>query len=181
MDIGALLIILALLVLVGLFISRPLLEKSSNYQTAGATPAGASGDQQSTLLAERDRIINTLKELDFDHALRKIPDSEYKIQREALVKQGAHVLQELEEFDSEPFEGEIDDQRDYEDQVQVRKQKTESSKEVTSEVATIDEVEMMLAEKRRKRNGKATGFCAQCGGVLHKYDTFCPKCGTKLG
>jgi hypothetical protein len=30
-----------------------------------------------------------------------------------------------------------------------------------------------------KKAERATGFCGQCGGVLHAGDNFCPKCGKK--
>jgi hypothetical protein len=43
-----------------------------------------------------------------------------------------------------------------------------------------DELEVMLANRRRARQEKSAGFCHQCGGPLQKSDQFCPKCGASL-
>ena len=96
MDIGSILLLLALLVLIGLFIARPLIDRE-------AVVVSPEEDQQeheiSTLLAERDRILTALHELDFDHALGKIPEQEYPPQRALLLLQGADVLRKLDEYD----------------------------------------------------------------------------------
>ena len=66
MDIGSIFLILAILVLVVVYIAQPLLQRNA---------ASVSDEEQeySALLAERDRILNILQELDFDHTLGKIP------------------------------------------------------------------------------------------------------------
>jgi hypothetical protein len=59
MDIGSLLLILALVILVGLFIARPLFDRKAEVV---ASPSGQSDHQRSALLAEHDRILNALQE-----------------------------------------------------------------------------------------------------------------------
>ena len=44
-----------------------------------------------------------------------------------------------------------------------------------------DELEALLANRRRERQEKSAGFCPQCGGALQQSDRFCPKCGASLG
>ena len=93
MDIGSILFLLALLILIGLFIARPLFDRDA--------PSNAHEDDQtehevSTLLAEQDRVLNALQELDFDHALGKIPEDEYPAQRSLLLQRGADVLRQLD-------------------------------------------------------------------------------------
>ncbi|MEA3351438.1 MAG: hypothetical protein U9Q82_12510, partial [Chloroflexota bacterium] len=68
MSLSSIFIILAILILTALFISRPLFEPSSTVVTQVE-------HELSALLAERDRIVNALSELDFDHDLGKIPEA----------------------------------------------------------------------------------------------------------
>jgi hypothetical protein len=82
MDLGSVFLILALTILVGLFVSRPFFERQK------AIPNGKTSSldhDRSALLAERDRVLNALKELDFDHTLGKIPEDEYPEQRTCCV------------------------------------------------------------------------------------------------
>jgi predicted amidophosphoribosyltransferase len=46
--------------------------------------------------------------------------------------------------------------------------------------APDDELETLLANRRRVRSEKSGGFCPQCGGAVQKSDRFCPKCGGRL-
>ncbi len=82
MDIGSLFLILALLILVGLFISKPLFERRA---IAVSSLSNREDHDLSALLAERDRILNALQEMDFDYNLGKIPAEDYPAQRAALV------------------------------------------------------------------------------------------------
>ena len=93
MDLGSFFLLLALLILVGLFISRPFFEQKKAVLTY---EVDSLDHQRSTLLAERDRILNALQELDFDHAMGKIPEDEYPVQRALLVQSGAQVLRQLD-------------------------------------------------------------------------------------
>jgi predicted amidophosphoribosyltransferase len=43
-----------------------------------------------------------------------------------------------------------------------------------------DDLETLLANRRRARSEKSAGFCSQCGGPFQKSDRFCPKCGAKV-
>ena len=73
--IGSLFLTAGLALVVILFITRPLLRH---------TPVDQEGDnaeitldhQRSALLAERDRVITSLQELDFDNTLGKVPVEE---------------------------------------------------------------------------------------------------------
>ena len=78
MDLGAILLLLALLLGVGLFLAAPLM---------GGLPSSVSQEtrEASSLMAERDRVINALQELDFDFKLGKIPEEDYPGQRKTLA------------------------------------------------------------------------------------------------
>lgn len=168
MDIGSILLILAVLVPVVLYVARPLMEGSAIEVTA-------EEHQYSALLAERDRILNALQELDFDHTMGKIPDDEYPPQRANLMRAGADVLRQIDEYEGVSEENEPDDR--IETAVMARK------------AAALpddpdDELEALIANRRRsqKENDqpRTGGFCPQCGNCVQESDQFCPKCGNSL-
>jgi CHASE3 domain sensor protein len=180
MDIGSIFLILALLLLVIVFISRPLFDR--NQQIA------ANGEEQhelSHLLAERDRILNALQELDFDHVLGKIPDEDYPSQRAFLLQRGAQVLRSLDEIRAQDSSQDLEAR--IEAAIATRRADAAARKAVEPEpvlavagTSVDDELELMLSNRRRARQEKAAGFCSQCGGPVQKSDRFCPKCGSSL-
>src|SRR5512143_204420 len=89
MDLGAVLLLFALLLIVGLYLAGPLV---------GGSRPGLTGKslEISALMAERDRVIAALQELDFDYKLGKVPPEDYPVQRSSLVEQGADVLRKLD-------------------------------------------------------------------------------------
>jgi hypothetical protein len=98
MDLGAILILLALLIAVGLFLAAPLMR--------GARPRPLDESPEiSALLAERDRVINALQELDFDFKLGKVPEDGYPAQRAELLQRGASILKELDQRTPQPATG----------------------------------------------------------------------------
>lgn len=184
MDIGSLLLILGLLLLVALFIARPLLEKQS-------VAVSQEEHELSAMLAERDRLLNSLQELDFDYALGKIPEEEYPAQRSMLVQRGVEILRKLDELQGISaaqedvdvrLEAAIAARRADASLVQVAVAGNGAS---TMRGAAInagpdDDLEAIIASRRRQRKEKSAGFCPQCGGPVQKSDRFCPKCGTKV-
>jgi hypothetical protein len=89
MEIGGLLISLALLVLVVAYVARPLVERQ-------AQPVSKSDRELSALQAERDRILLLLQDLEMDQAMGKISSDDYQSQRAPLVARGADVLREID-------------------------------------------------------------------------------------
>jgi hypothetical protein len=187
MEIGSIFLILALFLLVSLFIGRPLFEGQK-----GTVLADPPGDhERSALLAERDRVINALRELEFDHVLGKIPEEDYPGQRDLLMRRGADILRQLDEV--EPGESAIELEKQIETAIAARKAETElisaaagngrngsQNRFTASPVASPDDdLEALIANRRRVRLDKAAGFCPKCGGPLQKSDRFCPKCGAK--
>lgn len=184
MDIGSLFLILALLVLVALFVSRPFFEHKMTRLSVSQEEHDISG-----LLAERDRILNALQELDFDYALRKIPEEDYPAQRAYLLQRGADVLRKLDQMqaitageDAEArLEAAVAARRADARQASANARSQRGVMEAAAQVSVPDdELETILADRRRVRQEKAVGFCPQCGGPIHRSDRFCPKCGTTL-
>jgi hypothetical protein len=172
MDIGSIFVILALLLLVAAFVSRPLFERS-------AVSVSQEEQEHSTLLAERDRLISALQELDFDHDLGKIPEEVYMPQRTALVQRGADVLRQL---DAHKEQSSLERYLDAELEGVIAARRAESSPRAATPTDDHqdDEIETLIAMRRRSRQEKAGGFCPHCGGPVQKSDRFCPKCGGTL-
>lgn len=89
MPLSSLFLLLALLVLVALFVARPLFVPDAAEDTA--TP-----NEFSPWIAERERILDALAELDADWQLGKVPEELYSAQRQQLLVKGAIAIKQLE-------------------------------------------------------------------------------------
>lgn len=147
MNIGAIFILLAILLLTALYIAHPLLEKTS-------AKVDRTNEDFSSLLAERERLLAAIEELDFDHELGKITDEEHSQQRQVLLQQGAAILQQLEQSDLE---------------------------RALAPEESDDSLEALIAARKRELKGEKKGkFCPQCGQSIQSSDKFCAKCGANL-
>ena len=88
MDLGAVFLLLLIFIIVALFVAWPFI-KHRRVQVE-------SGHEISSLLAECDRVLNAIQELDFDNSLGKIPPEDYPAQRKALLQMGAEILRQLD-------------------------------------------------------------------------------------
>lgn len=93
MDLGSLLVILAMGLMAAIFIVQPLL---------GSRELGVTKEARrvSELQTERDRVLATLQDLDMDHAMGKVLQEDYQAQRGALLLRGAEVLKAIDELQS---------------------------------------------------------------------------------
>jgi hypothetical protein len=172
MDLGAILVLLALLVGVGLFLAAPLMRRP---------PRGYSlqSPEASSLLAERDRVINALQELDFDFKLGKIPEEDYPVQRTALLQRGADILRRLDQLQPSAGSG---PQSESDASAQIERAAAAGRPDAAAMAAelTDDRIESMLAARRAGRTAKSAGFCPRCGRPVLVSDKFCPNCGKAL-
>ncbi len=194
--IGSLFLVLALTVFVALFIARPFLMNGGRKTLNETQTAQQEREHQvSALLAERDRVLNALQELDFDFALGKVPQEDYPQQRALLLKNGADVLRRLDEFSMGEPESNV---AAAEDRIEaaVAARRADSARQATAQVAQAertfvktngngngkgkDELEEMIAARKRERKESAAGFCPRCGKPVQKSDKFCSKCGATL-
>lgn len=171
MDLGSLFLLIALFIFVAAFIARPLLERKA---------VGVTEEEQSlsAWLARRDRVLDALQELDFDFKLGKIPEVDYPAQRALLLQQGADILKHLDTLRPQP----LPHDEALEAAIAARRAQTLNGNHQPAP-NTIhlpdDEIETMLAARRRNRKVKSAGFCPQCGHPLQSDDKFCSKCGAK--
>ena len=168
MDLGAIFLLLVVLVMVIMFVAWPFI-KNWRVQAEG-------GHEISFLLAERDRVLNAIQELDFDNSLGKIPLEEYPVQRAVLLHRGAEVLRQLDTLTPglSPAVREESPERRVEEAVSDR-----FSDAAAQPVKLLldDDLEELIAKRRTVRKEKTAGFCPKCGKPILQSDQFCPSCG----
>jgi RNA polymerase subunit RPABC4/transcription elongation factor Spt4 len=196
MDIGSLLLGLALLLVIALIVARPLLEQTG-VREQPANPA----DQ---LIASREQVLTQLRDLDFDQATGKINQEDYAAQRGQLVAEGVAILKQLDALGIEagqpatpsaaaPAMAPADEIEAAVAQLRARRASAAAieptlnrapARAAPSPRNLDDEIEASVAERRAagpaKQPTAAKLACAQCGADVQADDRFCPKCGSAL-
>ena len=156
MDIGSILLGLALGLLIVFVVAQPFLD--------GRGVREKKLSEADHLITEREQLLAALRDLDFDHATGKITEEDYAPQRAQLVAQSAAVLKQID--DLKPLG-------------------PRPEPEALTALPLEDLIEAEIAA-RRQTNGRASSLapgelaCPHCGASAHVGDRFCPKCGTTL-
>ena len=181
MDIGAIFLLISVTILTGLFVARPFMERLRVSNSAG------NNQELSSLLAERDRLIGALQELDFDHTLGKIPTEDYPAMRANLLKRAADILRQIDIIQPQAVAGD-----DAESRVEavIAERRADAAVPVREPGITIepgrkpemtdDDLEELLAARRSVRKEKSGGFCPNCGKPVLRSDRFCSACGKAI-
>lgn len=168
MELTAIFFSLAVLILVGMYLYAPFMEHRARNVTA-------EEHDLSALMAERDRVINSLQELDFDFKLGKVPEEDYPAQRASLLQKGAEVLKQIDALAPQLTSAQ---------DTEARLEKAIAARRADAAVATAevsdDDLEVMIAARRKGRREKSAGFCPRCGKPVMVTDRFCPACGKSL-
>jgi hypothetical protein len=194
-EIGAILFSLAMLLLVAAYVLQPL---------AGSGRGGYrdSNRELSALQAERDRVLDSIQEIDTDHSMGKVSEEDYQRQRQVLVLEGAEILRKIDELqlspDAEP-RGKTPEMELEAAVAELRGKSSVTSRELEaagteargkSSVASR-ELEAAVTETRGKSSApgpqKAQGAsdpievaCPTCGEGIVRGDRFCSNCGEAL-
>ncbi len=194
MDVPSILLILAVALLVGVFISRPFVNKHSATEELIRPASEASEIRRSSLLAERDRILVALQDLEFDFTLGKIPAENYPLQRTELLTNGAAVLRQLDELAGTTATSSAESRLE----AVVAARRADAMVKLADQPEAVavgypapvgvrrapaageDDIEAMVAARRQARQEKAGGFCPKCGRPVAKSDKFCSRCGAIL-
>ena len=180
MDIGAIFFALAVVTLVGMYVGQPYIQHRGRRATQ-------EDREYSALMAEYDRAVNTLQELDFDDALGKVPAEDYPEQRAELLSKGAELLRKLDSFVPAPApsgnsNGTKNETKDAESRLEaaVAARRADSSAKKAVAILDDDDLESMIASRRKMRKEKSAGFCPKCGKPILVSDRFCPSCGKAI-
>lgn len=152
MSPGSLLLGAALLLLVTAYVLRPLFEDAPRRELE-------PDHELSSLMAERDRLLNLISDLDMDRSMGKITQSEYEEQRAKLVQRGAATLRRIDEL--RPGSGSVDD--------------------LGPDPVFDARLEAEIAARRRgPRDERVSDECPSCGAEIAGDDRFCRSCGRDL-
>lgn len=108
-----------------------------------------------SLVVQRDATYSAIKDLEFDHAMNKLSDSDYKSLRGKYETKAVSILQEL-------------------DGVVGAFKPAEQSKRAR---LSDEEIEKRI---QQMRGGAKTVRCAKCGTMGATNDRFCAKCGAPM-
>ena len=168
MELTAIFFSLAVLTLVGIYLYAPLMERRARRVTE-------EEHELSALMAERDRVINSLQELDFDYKLGKIPEEDYPTQRAGLLQKGAEILKKIDSLAPQPASAQ---------EAEARLERAIAARRADASMAKVevsdDDLEAMISARRKGRTNKSAGFCPRCGKPVMVTDRFCPFCGKSL-
>lgn len=168
MELTAIFFSLAVLILVGMYLYAPFMERRARNVTE-------EEHELSALMAERDRVINSLQELDFDFKLGKIPEDDYPPQRASLLQKGADILRKIDSLAPQAVSAQDTEAR-LERAIATRR----ADASTTTPEVSDDDLESMISSRRKGRTTKSAGFCPKCGKPVMVTDRFCPACGKSL-
>lgn len=168
MQLTAIFFTLAIFILVAIYLYAPFMERRARRVTE-------EEHELSTLMAERDRVINSLQELDFDFKLGKIPEEDYPAQRASLLQKGAELLRSIDSIAPQAASAQDADAR-LEKAIAARR----ADASISAPEVNDDDIESMIAARRKGRKERASGFCPKCGKPVLVSDRFCPSCGKSL-
>jgi hypothetical protein len=199
--IGSLFLIAGLALVIALFIAQPFLRRRARGQPDPAADQSIE-HRRSALMAERDRVLAALQELDFDNTLGKVPEEEYREQRLELLKTGAGALRGLDEIGSAAPAASATASVEERIEVAVAARRADLQRKPALSPSTADgspaaapagetaqgngngknrdALEDVIAARKRQRKESAAGFCPGCGRPVQKSDKFCSRCGAVL-
>jgi hypothetical protein len=162
MEIGSILIILAITVLVIAYLLKPILEGETG-------PSNSPSQELSTLKAQRDQILESIRDWDMSFQMGKVGEKEYRPYRQTLAQQGASVLRAIDELIKS---------------VGLAVEASPAGAAQATGSSTLDSIlEAEIQAMRESLPGSSVervGFCTQCGAAIIEGDSFCTACGADL-
>jgi hypothetical protein len=152
MDIGSVFVIAGIFLLAGLFVVRPFFERDRRGEDRVR-------HRYSHLVAEKERLLEAIQELDLDLELKKITPEDHARKRSQLTAEAARILKELDQLQStDPG---------------LPKAQPGAGDEV-------DELEALISSRRKELHGSPEAFCPHCGKKVQEEDQYCTHCGEKI-
>lgn len=152
---------IALLLLVGLFLARPLLKAAQEERVRLS--------RRQLLIVDKEAILAQIRDLDFDFETGKMPNEIHQHQRLQLMNQAAEILQQLEQIDGKISASESKT-ADTDAAIEAAVRRMRQTKAGTGDTGP-------LSVRPAAANG---GFCPNCGQPVDAGDKFCVSCGHKL-
>ena len=151
MEFGSVLIVILIFFLSGFIILRPFFVNSNSERRAGSTMRDA-------LVADRERLLHSIEELDLEFELKKISSKEHTRNRDILLTEAVKVLKELDNLPKSS----------------AKKRKS------AAPVQAGDDLENMITDRRKQLKSDISTKCPHCGEAVDKGTQFCSQCGGAL-
>jgi hypothetical protein len=184
MEIGSIFVGLALLAVVAFILAQPFLENQGVRERQVT--------QVDALLAEREQVLDALRDLDFDHTMGKITIEDYTPQRALLLARGVELLKQIDAAGPPaaaalPLNGAEGQFEAQVEQAVAARRKARPAPLVPGAVGEREGVGLSLdpdaqieAAIAARRKAAAEGTCSKCGTPAQAGDRFCAKCGSSL-
>jgi len=179
MDIVVALVGLAIAVIVVVYITQPLIVRTRVKTAAPESP-------RDKLLAERDALYTTIRDLDFDFQTGKLLEADYRVTRETYTARGVEILKELDAMNVGPQEARSKRQKAVADDIEAAVQARRKTKsQVAGRMAEEDGIEAAIRARRQTKISHQQSTishqaCPSCGTLFDPADRFCGKCGAAL-
>ncbi len=167
-------VLLALVILAAAFAALALpLFRPRQHAMMAAT--GTLGD----LVAQRNGIYATLRDLDLDYQIGKLDTADYQARRALYLERAAAILEQLDALCSPSLPS-------GQEQIADEARQRELSGEIEREVAVLRESTRTVRSNGHVRHRTPAKqqdpgpFCTQCGKRVRPGDRFCANCGQAL-
>lgn len=199
---GSLLLGIALLLVVGLVVIRPLLSPSADE--ANFAHAADPVTRRQALEAQKDALLEQIRDLDFDRETGKVPEDKYQKRRTELTAEAADIFRQLDDLAAAANGARPTGDRAVDDEIIVdevivdeieaavaRRRKRPSADRRSSDgeaSAPVPEdaeaeIEAAIARRRDRREEDAEAMAAPstvARDSARKKARFCPQCGEPL-
>jgi hypothetical protein len=143
-----------------------------------------SNRELSALQAERDRVLDSIQEIDMDHSMGKVSEEDYQRQRQALALNGAEILRKIDKLQLSPDAKPGGKSPEMELEAAVAELRGKNS-------VASSELEAAVAEERggssapgpqiaQTSSDSIEEACPTCGERILHEDRFCSNCGETL-
>ena len=150
-------------------------------------PLMIEDDRLAELMGQKDTVLKSIKDLEFDYQVGKITDEDFERFNLRLRRQAVGLIQQIEQLS--PVTASLDDQVEM---LISRKHKVQREAVTNGHppASADDPLEMLISRKRKvepKQAGVAPAteaaaevviFCTECGTALAPQHRFCANCGT---
>ena len=175
---------IALLILVALFVGRPLLVAQADMQAEAPSEATAEARGPSAALQQqKDALLAQIRELDFDYETGKIPEAPYRRRRQQLAAEAARLLRQIDQLAPAVANGASADEAI---EAAISARRSDGAARAVPGVEIDQTIEKAIARRRQGATGNrarslgAARFCASCGEPREPEDRFCAYCGEAL-
>ena len=151
MDLGSILLGVALLIVVLIYVGRPFVQ--------GHVSRRETMTEREGLEAQKAALLEQIRILDFEHETGKVPDDEHGKQRARLMQQATAILKELD---------------DLAPALASNGSAARIESEIEAAVAGIRGGQDGPVRAPKQGDGR---FCSQCGNPRDARDKFCAYCG----